>query len=201
MGCDIHSFAEKKENGKWIPVENVDGRDTAWGTFFARSEKYFAPFNWRNYSMFGFLADVRNYSHCTPIADTRGLPIDSEYLNSVSTHAYETNPMSGIAIPENERETVMQDIRDGGYFGFSWLTLKELLDFDYDKTFWDRRISRITYNEYGGSYTNGAAIAEEGEGETISYRQHLGEEFFKDLEILKTFGEPENVRVVFYFDN
>ena len=26
------------------------------------------PFDWRSYSMFGFLADVRNYNQCEPIA-------------------------------------------------------------------------------------------------------------------------------------
>jgi hypothetical protein len=34
-----------------------------------------------------------------------------------------------------------------------------------------------------------------------AYREFLGENFFKHLEILKTFGAPDEVRIVFAFDN
>lgn len=200
MGCDIHSFAEVKKDGKWLPIES-DGRTSSWGLFFERDSEFLAPFDWRNYSMFGFLADVRNYSHCTPIAEPKGLPEDSEYLNSTSKYAYDRSPMSGEAIPESEREKVKDDLEDSGYHSHSWLTLKELVDFDYEKTFWDRRISRTTYNESGGSFTDGAALANEGEGETITYREHLGEAFFEEIELLKQHGQPEDVRIIFYFDN
>ena len=53
----------------------------------------------------------------------------------------------------------------------------------------------------GGKFTDGAAIAEEGEGTVITYRENLGEMFFTHLEELKALGEPEDVRIVFWFDN
>ena len=49
--------------------------------------------------------------------------------------------------------------------------------------------------------TNGAALAEEGEGKVLTYRENLEGWFFKHLEELKALGEPENVRIVFWFDN
>lgn len=54
MGCDIHSFAEVRKDGKWIRVEEpvFDGLG---------DKKTSEPFGWRSYSTFGFLADVRNY--------------------------------------------------------------------------------------------------------------------------------------------
>lgn len=60
MGCDIHSFAERKnENGQWEKVPEL------------------SPFGSRSYGTFGFLADVRNYSALTPIAKRRGFPDDA----------------------------------------------------------------------------------------------------------------------------
>ena len=196
MGCDIHSIAEIKTTKGWLPLES-DGRTSSWGSFFERNTQYFEPFNWRSYAIFGFLADVRNYSHCEPISEPRGLPTDSEHLNSPSPYAYDTSPMSGETIPESEKETIKSDLLDGGYHSYSWLLLKELTDFDYEKTFWDRRVTKQT----APNCWNGAALAEEGDGQTITYREHLGEDYFKDLELLKSFGEPDNIRIVFWFDN
>ena len=58
MGCDIHSHAERQENGRWdcLDVEAFEDRD---------------------YGFFGWLAGVRNYSRLTPIAADRGAPADA----------------------------------------------------------------------------------------------------------------------------
>lgn len=57
MGCDIHSFAERKlESGRWSAIKGLE------------------PFGSRNYGTFGWLAGVRNYSDLTPISEPRGLP-------------------------------------------------------------------------------------------------------------------------------
>lgn len=196
MGCDIHSIAEVKTAAGWLPIES-DGRVASWGTFFSKKTDYLSPFDWRSYAVFGFLAGVKNYSRCEPLSEPKGLPEDSEHLNSPSPYAYDTNPMNGEKIPDSEKETIKQDLLEGGYHSHSYLTLKELTEFDYDKTFWDRRITKQT----APNCWDGAALAEEGEGQTITYREHLGEGFFKDIEQLKTFGQPEDVRVVFWFDN
>lgn len=66
MGCDIHSHVESQnENGSWERV------------IWEQQEEFDAgPFDWRSYGLFGFLADVRNYSAVPPLADQRGLPED-----------------------------------------------------------------------------------------------------------------------------
>lgn len=185
MGCDIHSFAERKRNGKWEKVEE------GFIEISNEKEKSNEPFDWRSYTIFAFLAGVRNYDCCEPISEPKGLPDDSEFLNEI----YDEDAFYGVAT------TNKQDIEEG-YHSCSYLTLKELLDFDYEKTFWNRRISRTTYRTDGSvSGSNGACLAEEGEGEIITYRENLGSNFFKEIEELKTLGEPENVRVVFYFDS
>ena len=167
MGCDIHSFAEVKRNNKWEKITDTNNTD---------------PFSWRSYSMFAFLADVRNYDHCESLNEQKGLPKDSEWLNESPRFLEETN---------------FSDIRNNmNYHSHSYFTLKELLDFDYDKTFWNRRITRTV-----GNTSNGASLAEKGEGNIVSYRDNLGQCYFDDIDKLKELGEPEDVRIIFYFDN
>lgn len=67
-------------------------------------------------------------------------------------------------------------IDDGNNHGFSWVTLAELLAVDYEQRF----------------------IVASGKEEAI--REELGETFFEHLELLKTLGAPEDVRVVFWFN-
>jgi len=95
-------------------------------------------------------------------------------------------------------ETNFDDIdNDYDYHSKSHLTLKELTDFNYEKKFWNRRVTKQT----APNCFNGAALAEEGEGKTVSYRENLGQDFFDVIEALKDLGKPEDVRVVFWFDN
>lgn len=192
MGCDIHCFAEVRKDGKWQRVvELVFGEC---GT---------EPFGWRSYGMFGFLADVRNISKCNPICEPKGLPEDSEWLNSVSKYAYDTNPMNGQPIPIEERETNRKCIEDDwDYHSKSWLTLKELLDFDYNQTFEDLRDRQVMKGDntvmFGAIFDK---TTQPGEGTIKTYREFLGEGFFSEIDILKTLGEPEDVRIIFWFDN
>lgn len=175
MGGDIHSFAEVKnaQTGKWEKVGEVFPLDE-YDRKACNKEFGDSPFDWRSYSMYGFLAGVRNYSHCEPLSEPKGLPDDLS--------------------PEVAKEA--EEWAGDGH-SHSWLTLKELLAFDYDKTFRDKRVTK----QVAPDFWNDAALAEEGEGAHVTYRERLGEPFFRALEVLKTLGEPENVRVVFWFDN
>ena len=155
MGCDIHSYAEKKVNGKWEKVGEVFPMDE-WDRNYYKKDFNDSPFDWRSYPMFWFLADVRNYSNSEYLSEAKGLPDD---------------------ISKEVQEKA--DDWEGDGHSHSWLSVKELLDFDYDKTFF--------YDL---------------EKETETYTSFLGKHFFDDLEILKNLDEnPENVRVVFWFDN
>ncbi len=76
MGCDIHLFFEKKnKEGEWEEIE-FDSR-------LSPCDRY--------YSLFAFLADVRNYSDFkqTPQFAGRGVPIDSvsEFTSEEDYHS------------------------------------------------------------------------------------------------------------------
>lgn len=151
MGADIHAYAQVFTPALgWTEVKDLD-----------------EPFGERNYDVFGFLANVRNYAHSPVISEPRGLPEGAWGDDHSDFHSH------------------------------SWLSLAELLDYDYDRVFWNRRV----HKEISPGFWDGAALAQEGEGEHLSLRAFLGKRFFAHLERLKTLGEPENVRVVFWFDS
>lgn len=102
MGCDIHTLVEVRDNGRWIylPLD-------------------YEPFDTRSYGMFGFFADVRNYSFVPSIQSKRlGLPDDA------SREAKARFPLNSY------------------YHSMTHVTLKQLIDFDYSQTFEDRRCMR-----------------------------------------------------------
>jgi hypothetical protein len=117
MGCDIHSYAEvrNKETGKWekaIAFTTIDDFDKDW----YKADVGDNPFNWRSYGMFGFLADVRNYSSVPTIVEPRGIPEDvSDEINS--------------------------EYEYWGYYSHtaSHIYLREFVEYDYDKKFEDTR--------------------------------------------------------------
>lgn len=160
MGCDIHVYVENFVNGEWVPYKMEP-----------------PPFDWRSYRMYGFLADVRNYSEVPPISEARGLPSD---------------------ITRESKECMDYWI---GFFdhSHSYLTVKELMEFDYSKVFEDRRISVRVRLPSGASFIDGAALAEKGHGMQTTYKDFLGEEFFVDLERLSR--EIPDGRIVFCFDD
>lgn len=153
MGCDIHCYAERKTKDGWEDIPGIE------------------PFDWRSYSLYGFLAGVRNYSGIPPISNPRGLPADSS-------------------------ETVKRERDDWDFDGHStsYLTVEELLEFDYDRLTEDRRVTRLM----PGGYMSGGQTCEPGEGKHLTFREFLGEGYFEELNRLKTCGVD---RIVFWFDN
>lgn len=154
MDCDIHSHAERRNaDGAWEDIPEL------------------APFDWRSYGMYGFLAGVRNYSAVTPIAEPRNIPDDASKVVKSHFEAWECDAHNA-----------------------SWLSVTELVEFDYDTGMEDRRIAR----QVGMNSWNGGCTAEAGEGRATTYREFLGEGFFEELAKLKTAGVE---RIVFWFDN
>ena len=172
MGCDIHSFAEVRRDGKWKQSGAVFPLDD-FGQKWEKRSHTEHPFDWRSYGLFGFLANVRNYS-CVPC---------------IQEPTYE--------LPLDVSDKVRDEFEDSDWHTINVLTLKQLLDFDYDQTFWDRRVTK----EVRPGFFDGAALAEEGEGKTRTLRDFLGPDFFRDLDALNSLSDPESVRIVFAFDN
>jgi hypothetical protein len=118
----------------------------------------------RSYARFAFFADVRNNVDVDPISKPRGLPKDTNCFIKYDYHSH------------------------------SWLSLRELIEFNYDQPFSKSQDSvdrEINYWARGKT-----KILNDG-----SYRALLDEHYFKDLEKLKTYGDLDDVRIVFYFDS
>lgn len=159
MGCDIHIWAERKTATGYEVVNDVGFSEGS------------APFDWRAYGMFGFLADVRNYSDVPPIAEKRGLPDD---------------------VSAEVRGECLDWCSDG--HSHSWLSVSELAAFDYEQPVEDRRVSvQLAENLWSG-----AGTAEPGGGEMMTWREFLGRQFMDDLAKLQECGAD---RIVFWFDN
>jgi hypothetical protein len=105
-----------------------------------------------------------------PIAERRGFPDDASSKTKGSFEGWGSDAHSS-----------------------SWLSVEELSAFDYDQPVEDRRVTRQT--SWG---LDGGCTAEAGGGQMTTYREFLGEWFFKDLEKLKDAGAD---RIVFWFDN
>jgi hypothetical protein len=126
MGCDIHSYAEKKTD---------DGYE-----FLG-----FRPFDWRAYGMYAFLAGVRNYSAVTPLAERRGLPKDISELVAFAYEGWDSDAHSASWLSLDELtkfdyDKIMEDRRvminnDGGCTaevgGGQEMTYREFLAGDF----------------------------------------------------------------------
>jgi len=135
-------------------------------------------FDCRNYGLFGFLAGVRNYSQVPVLAAPRGLPTDVGDLVRLKSEEWDVDGHT-----------------------HSWVSLRELIDFDYDQQFEDRRVTRTWTTLQGARCSDGGCTADPGGGEMTSYREFLGDWYMKELDRLCTLGDPDDVRVVFWFDN
>lgn len=78
MGCDIHAFVEVYTN-QWDYVDDLE--------------------LYRSYGLFGFLADIRNYSCVPPISKCRGLPASiSENLADLFENEYDRHSASYLSL-------------------------------------------------------------------------------------------------------
>lgn len=152
MSCDIHCYAERKT-------------PSGWEFELQLFERY------QSYRLFGFLADVRNYSAVTPIAQPRGIPDD---------------------VSDFVRQKYIRWCGDA--HSSSWLSVEELLAFDYGQLTEDRHITK----QIGERSWNGGCTAEPGEGKKMTFREFLGSGYFTALDRLQSRGAD---RIVFWFDN
>lgn len=234
MGCDIHLYVEKRVDGRWIPAdewyeEEEDVYDDA-GEETGR--KRMRPvIDWtarfytgRNYSLFAILANVRNgrgFAGCD-IGD--GFNVISEPRG----------------LPEDVCDQIKAESDNWGCDGHShsWLTVCELLDFDWDQISLRRGVVerdqaiaagvdadqlKDTWLEEGEANDGpknlafdidhppesfSVAVFGPNTGNRYvnvqwkeSYRDCCPDFLQKTLPRLQALGKPENVRIVFFFDN
>jgi len=186
MGTDIHIVAEFYKNDCWHLAELELTHD-------------------RNYRAFAILADVRNgYGFAgfstgdvlTPISEPRGLPDD----------------MSPELRAKLEPKTDAEDNAvDGLYLGdhsFSWVTLKELLDYDLDVPVtvggYVTEETARRYRETGETPNTWAAWTPQPGFERIEWQKpirQMASLIPRLIEEISILGDPQNVRLVFGFDD
>jgi hypothetical protein len=200
MGTDIHCFAERRTPKGWEPI--CTGRDRRDGTrrlldFYCGQE--------RNYNLFAILAGVQRLTNggFEPVVPPRGFPPDV-------SPGQTPDPDSG-----------------GFYHNATWLTLKELLDFDWHgkqrlfrgwvnaeqfrlfrqngrpQQFIEESARLVDNDEMdrliaAGTDTTGVqTLIEFG----IPYGEFAGPFLTETLPLLQKYGRPEDVRLVLYFDS
>jgi hypothetical protein len=186
MGTDIHIAVEVRKEDGWHLSDLKVTQD-------------------RNYRAFAVLADVRNgYSFggfstgeaLQPISEPRGLPEDMS--------------------PELRTKLDLQNADDGGgteFFwlgdhSFSWVTMKELLEYDLDApVFISGYVSNETarrYRETGETPRSFAAWTPLPNFERMEWQEPTRQAAWLIsvlIEEISPLGEPQNVRLVFGFDN
>lgn len=229
MGCDIHIYAEKKENGKWVKIgkefpnpyynrdkeSKVDDDGYEWNAQFIDQ-----PYTGRNYDLFAILADVRNGrgfagirtgAGFIPICDPKGLPKDvSKEINQLSDEwgsdghshswftvsellAYDWNQLTtnyGVINVDQYKIFKESGEFEGYYCGsVSGTKTRTLTNSEMDKLIstnaFEKNIEYYTQVEWG-----------------TTYRAAVGERFMDEtIPSLLKFGDADNVRIVFWFDN
>jgi hypothetical protein len=167
MSIGLESYIEVKnpETGKWEFKESPDDRDIF------------------SYEALQILGHYRQEEHGCPVIEVHsGWPEDSDFLNEV------LNPGELYVWwgPTTRREDWMND----NDFSHGWVTLAELLSFDYDQCFEDR------YN-YNRGVSNESYTLPVGVGKQTTMREFVGEFYFSRIAYLETLGKPDDVRVFY----
>lgn len=223
MGCDIHMHYEIRNGSGWKHFDHrapyAIGKYSDGGIQYDYDKLFDDPLEvGRNYNLFSVLADVRNgegFAGCytggafEPIALPRGLPVD------VSSEVKQESDEFGV---------------DG--HSHSWLTLSEVMDYDYSK---ERESSGVvspqefaTFVEKGKpdgwcGDVSGMSVAKISPAKMMdfhrkgypedgkhyytrvswreTYRDAIGDDWFKTMQALADQFGKDNVRLVFWFDN
>lgn len=224
MGCDIHSYAEvrNKQTGKWEIVGDVfknpyynPDRETSEFNKEMTNEPVYA----RNYDLFAILADVRNGrgfagtktgEGFSPISEPKGLPDDaSDYVNEEAErwegdgHSHSFFNVAELLAYDWDQVTMKQGyvdledylaVRENGGYPASWCA---------DCS--GRDIVKIDENNFDKE----AALKLKNEGKdvhvlyrwSISYREPAKTFLETTIPVLQSLGDPDDVRIVFWFDN
>lgn len=213
MGCDIHCYCEVRKNGKWEELKEKIFKS-------CYSEELSSdPYHGRNYDLFAILANVRNGrgfagsdtgNGFMPISPLKGLPADVSGEIKKSSDSWDCDGHS-----------------------HSWVTLKELIDYNWSQKTFKRGV--VNENEYKTFKLNGEpdgwcsscsgpniVMINNDEMESFiknpetketgkeyytriiwgtTYYDAAGSFYKNTIPALKSLGNPEDVRLVFWFDN
>lgn len=211
MGCDIHVCVERKVNGKW-EQQYVFGTPRE-GDYEDYYNKYW--YHARNYHLFALLAGVRNYINIIPLSELRGLPENvSEGINQEldywgsEAHSISYFVLSELLKVKNASISLYFNIKN--YEDFKEKEKIELFNFDYiDKynPIYPNNNTLIVSNEEMDRILKMKSFLGDKDIITNIVREisvyEISSKFFKEtLENISILDpNPNNLRVVFWFDN
>jgi len=213
MGTDIHPFMEVKKNGVWVTADR-------WEKDEYDEDHNSVPYDEhiygdRNYSLFAALANIRNGSGFAGCDTGDCIPVISEPRG----------------IPDDACKEIKQEWKEYGEHTPSWLTLREILEWDWDFKQTKRGyMSKETYKEWKdsgdaqpngwcGGGSGGTWITEEeylqreglwNQAEDrvmiqcewkVPFRESVSHFLETSVPKMQTMGEPDDVRMVFWFDS
>ena len=191
MGCDIHLFVEVKKDGKWEAIDKFEEED---GCIYAPYEEQI--YKGRNYPLFALLANVRNYSDVQPIHEPKGFPDDvSDVLKRMSKEWNDDwHSHSYLTIRELNEYDWEQPIKESGFVDNKrWKAFVEtlktetpdyMLRFPYAQGIGDSLKQSHTWHEW-----------------TVPTKITVGDFIYGVIKKLNAIGEPDDVRIVYAFDN
>ena len=165
MGTGITTQVQVLKNDEW-----VNSYEAIFQRHYGQS---YEPFSEQNYGLFGFLAGVSNYALVPILSEPRGFP---------ESEVPDFGKGLGAAHLRSEWEPWPQH-RDN--YSPTWFLVSELIAYDYDTVFENRRNERDSVPV--------------GSGEMITVREYIGPKFFEELSVLEKLGDPEKTRVVMSF--
>lgn len=215
MGCDIHLFVERKVDGKWISADK-------WTPYPYREEGDVKQF-WvayddrfyrdRNYDLFGMLANVRNGvwgDGFNPIAAPKGLPCDvsPEVKREYSDWGEDGHSHSWLTLAELKA----YDWEGQKTIHRGWVDAEQFQVFEAagKPKSYSASVSGMSVRHISNDLMR--EVIQAGISQRSLYTQVEWEESyyesakkFVDNVIPKldalSYGKPENVRIVFWFDN
>lgn len=171
MGCDMHEHFEVRTSEGWKRIQVRE--DLNWDTATPQEEEAYWSlplFIGRDYDLFAVLAGVRNRLNVRPIVACRGIPGDAS---------------------AEVREAWTQAEHSPEVHSPSWLSLDELLTFD-----WDQPLVHLE--------TEAAQDAPWAQREIVTYRDAVADTNFMTqglAELQKFVDDPRDLRMVFWFDS
>ncbi len=176
MGCTITIFAEtrKSESSEWKKVGKIFTEHDG-----AQTDR---PYRDRNSRLFALLADVRN--------------------------EYDFSPIKRIAyqLPEDVSDGIFDVfVKQAGVYAIGCYTLRELIEFNWGFTFTNHGVispKAIEELAHGKIPDNYCSMSSQEGYEYREWQEKFESSFVTEtIPELKKLGSPENVRIVFWFDN
>lgn len=215
MGCDIHFYVERNVGRKWQSCDTWDVEKESKDPFVPYEKSFY---NNRNYRLFSILAGIRNSHNFLPIDSPRGLPPGCSPVIKATSKSW------GVDGHSHSYFTIKELLE------FDWTQTTKLSGYIDLETFerwnrWGRQHGEYPASWCGGVGGGTTKIVSNEEMEKLveqykdfsvpeslkrvfslfewetSYHR-AADDFWSDtIPRLLALGSPEEIRVVFWFDN